>query len=510
MLENSEIEYYGISGGFNTESEPSLIDNPLKDLYVFRKDDLYSYDITNLLPKTASKTNKSSIKNKILTGLSIFSLSKIKSKLPKKIKKKETDITVDENVKEKKISKVLSILTLSKLRSKLAKKKEEKKLLNEQQISVEETGIENEQQEIKKDEPIVKVNDEVKEKKISKVLSILTLSKLRSKLAKKKEEKKLLKEQQISVEETNIENEQQKIETEEQNIEIDKEVEFNNDYEEDYDDKSIFTNYVLKRNEKKKSKKTEEEIVNYSILKRIFSFNTLLILIFIIFVVSFVVLLSILFDFDIFGLKKDSSLFNTKTITPCELTSDKFNEIKYTEIFNRDKKEYYVLFFSKKKTSTYYNYINPMLENNYIVYYVDLSKEENKAIYQGNSTGFVISSDTFLKVNEAEYEFYVVGKTNILNEMKTYLEEINQKKADEAIKNAEEQAKKAAEEKKKQEEAEKKKAESILKSIDEQTKSKLENNNSSIQSSSSKSADDIIKSVEEDATKKSNKKKKSE
>ena len=463
LLENSEIEYYGVSGGFDIE-DPSLVTNPLSSLLIYKKEDLEELTLSSILNKSK----------------------------PKKAKKEKT------KKERKKLLSIFSALSLSNLKSKLPKKKEK---VAKEELDLKE--IENKLEEV---ENVIEESKEQREK-IKEKKKILTIfSSIKDKFPKKKE-KEEEKEQEININE--IENKLEEVEnvieeSKEQREEI-KEVTSKKS-----ENESIFTNLVLKRKEKKKNKVlTEDEILNSSILRKIISFNSLLILIFILFSISFVVLLSILFDFDIFNLKKNSSILNTNSISPVKLNSDKFTEIKYDEIFNRDKKEYYVLFFNKKEKSTYYNYINTMLENKYDIYFVDISKEENKPIYQGNSTGFVISNDTLLKVNEKEYEFYVVGKTNILNEMKTYIDEINDKKAEEAIKKAEETAKKQAEEKANKEKEEKKKTESILKSIDEDAKSKLDSSNDTLSSNKTKTVEEIIKSVEEEADKKANSKKKS-
>ena len=91
----------------------------------------------------------------------------------------------------------------------------------------------------------------------------------------------------------------------------------------------------------------------------------------------------------------------------------------------------YVLFFKKKDKSTYYEYLNTLLKNEYKVYYVDLSKKDNKPIYEGNETGFVIGEDTLLKVKDREYSFYIRGRKNIIDEFKSYVDEIKKKQEEE-------------------------------------------------------------------------------
>ena len=196
----------------------------------------------------------------------------------------------------------------------------------------------------------------------------------------------------------------------------------------------------------------EEVEKKRSILRIIFSFNTFLFLICLAFVGAVLILLSYVNGMDILDLKKNN-IHNViapslKKVELKKENQEKFTEISFRDIFRQGESEYYVLMFTKKKETMYYFYLNTLIENNYRVYYVDLSKEENKALYNGNETGFVIKDDTWLKVKDGEYEFYVVVKTNILKELKDYVDSINKKKEEEAaIKKAEEEAKKQAKQK---------------------------------------------------------------
>ena len=45
-----------------------------------------------------------------------------------------------------------------------------------------------------------------------------------------------------------------------------------------------------------------------------------------------------------------------------------------------------------------------------------------------NELNLVIERDRFIKVKNKEYEYYVDGKNNILNEMNTYTLKLEQKK----------------------------------------------------------------------------------
>ena len=87
--------------------------------------------------------------------------------------------------------------------------------------------------------------------------------------------------------------------------------------------------------------------------------------------------------------------------------SEKMTEINYRDIFKQNG-EYYVLIFNNKKKSFYNYYLNTLIDNNYKIYFVDLKKEENKALYQGNESGFVIKDETLIKIKDGDYEFFVV------------------------------------------------------------------------------------------------------
>lgn len=188
----------------------------------------------------------------------------------------------------------------------------------------------------------------------------------------------------------------------------------------------------------------EEEYKEPSLLRRIFSFNTFLFLICLCFIGSAIVLYTYVTGMDILDLKKHSITYTILNINnPTKVKSDEFKEIKYEDIFKQPQKEYYVLFYNKKEKSVYHNMINTLVDNKYTIYYVNTKKEENKPIFAGNPTGFVIYDDTLLKVNDGEYEFYVVKKTNIVKELRDYVNEIDKK----------------IEEEKKKEEIEKKKKE---------------------------------------------------
>ena len=127
-------------------------------------------------------------------------------------------------------------------------------------------------------------------------------------------------------------------------------------------------------------------------------------------------------------------------------TKDKFREIAYTDMFSQGEPDYYVLFFDKKDKSVYYPYIDDLLRNGYTIYYVNKGKDNLS--FENNGTVFTVTTDTFFRITEGEYNFYIVDKSNILKEFKIYEKEIEEKEAEEARKAAEEAAKKEKEAKK--------------------------------------------------------------
>ena len=91
--------------------------------------------------------------------------------------------------------------------------------------------------------------------------------------------------------------------------------------------------------------------------------------------------------------------------------------------------EYYVLFYKKDgNKNKYYTYINKYLNNNIKVYYVNMNDTKNDYLKHQNELNLVIERDRFIKVKNKEYEYYVDGKNNILNEMNTYTLKLEQKK----------------------------------------------------------------------------------
>ena len=220
----------------------------------------------------------------------------------------------------------------------------------------------------------------------------------------------------------------------------------------------------------------EKEIsLFFRILRKIFSMNTLLIVIFFVFAGCVTVLVLFIFNIDILHLKKNVNKYSAVNISATTIDNEKYKEIAYTDIFNKDEKVYYVLFYKKKKTSTYHTYIDELIDNDYVIYYVDLNKKENEGIYQGNPTGFVIKDETLLKVNTKEYEFYVIGKNNILREFEENVKYIEELKEEKAKKEAADAENKQAEENKKKQEEKEKKAKEVIKKIEEESNKVIEN-----------------------------------
>lgn len=105
-----------------------------------------------------------------------------------------------------------------------------------------------------------------------------------------------------------------------------------------------------------------------------------------------------------------------------------FNEINGDQIFSMPESEYYVIFYKRdNEKNKYHTYINEYLKRDVKFYYINLSDEKNKYLYEPNNLNFTITTDRLLKVKDKEYEYFIDGKNNILNEMKKDIEKyINQ------------------------------------------------------------------------------------
>lgn len=183
--------------------------------------------------------------------------------------------------------------------------------------------------------------------------------------------------------------------------------------------------------------------------KKGFRFSYILIFLFLILLLTVGAFIFFLQNPDLIRIDSNNKieLEKKKYLTSKIINKDKFKEINAKDIFTQPDGNYYVLFFKKKsEKNSYFTYINKLIENNYIIYYVDLSKDENKFLYNSNELNFTLTKERFLKVEEGDFSFYIDGKTNILDEFSKYVKEL-------------EEAKKEAEKQKKLEEKEKKKQE---------------------------------------------------
>ena len=313
LEQSGETTYIGISGGFNKDSDPSLVEKPLKELKVAKYNDNYEKIVNNLL-------------------------SSEKKKEVEKVKEEEKKLA-----KEKK----------AKLKKQKEKIKEEKKEINKE--------IENVAKELDK----IKDNlDEARE-------------------AIKKQEEKKLKE----------------------NIEVKK----------DYFDK-------------KEEKEEVEEVVKHPILRMIFSFNTLLMLIS--FAVFFFVAVLYLYlnNVDLFNIMKDRKNYKySDTFKEYKLKdAEKFKETSVTDVFHQGESDYYVLFFNKKDKSSYYPFVDKFVNNGYTFYYVNIGKDKS-TVFEHNGTVFTVTTDTLFRVTDGDYNFFIVEKSNILREFKLYMKDIEAK-----------------------------------------------------------------------------------
>lgn len=169
--------------------------------------------------------------------------------------------------------------------------------------------------------------------------------------------------------------------------------------------------------------KTEENIKKSS---HKFHFSYILIFLFFVFISLLIICVIFSYDPDIIKINKNTSNYIASKITK----TDKFNEINGSDIYNQAEEEYYVLLYKKgkKEKNVYYTYINEYIENNSIIYYVNLNDEKNKFLYENNDLNFVVEGDRFLKVRDKDFEYYVSGKNNILKEMKNQVNIFNKEK----------------------------------------------------------------------------------
>lgn len=153
-----------------------------------------------------------------------------------------------------------------------------------------------------------------------------------------------------------------------------------------------------------------------------FSFSYILIGLFFIFIALLIG--CVIYTYDPNIIKIDS---NNEHISSVISSNYEFKEINGSDIFNQIDSEYYVLLYKKGSSNKnkYYTYVNEYLKNNIKIYYVNMNDEKNKFLYSNNDFNFIIEKDRLLKVKDKEFEYYVDGKSNILNEMKSYINLIN-------------------------------------------------------------------------------------
>ena len=129
----------------------------------------------------------------------------------------------------------------------------------------------------------------------------------------------------------------------------------------------------------------------------------------------------------IYGIADIKDEINEQAVRTSKLNKEyTFEEISGLDLFKKDDGEYYVLLYRKPKEETYkyYYFVNEYLKRKIKFYYVDLSKEENKFLFTKNDLNFTVFGDRFLKVKDHEYEYFVDGDNNILNEMESQIEKI--------------------------------------------------------------------------------------
>ncbi len=145
----------------------------------------------------------------------------------------------------------------------------------------------------------------------------------------------------------------------------------------------------------------------------------------IVIVILFTILILYINDINVFNLKKGKYKVDNITYKITELSKlTDFNEINGHDIYNGQDEVYYVLVFKKKDVSEYYTFVKTLIENNYKVFYVDSTKEENFFLREPNETGLIITKDRFIKVNNHDFEYYVDGKEFILKELKSESNEV--------------------------------------------------------------------------------------
>lgn len=223
-------------------------------------------------------------------------------------------------------------------------------------------------------------------------------------------------------------------------------------------DKSKSFAYIIddffKKEEVKKEEvfKPKEKVIKHPKLRKIFNITNLYIVQLIIILLLVVILVLYVKGYNIFNIKMGVYKQNYITYKKTNIKKvENLNELNGHDIYNVDDGVYYVLIFKKKEDSEYYTFFKTLIENEYRVYYVDMSKEENQFLLSPNETGHVIKANRFIKVNERDFEYYIDGKENILKELRN---ETNEVIKNNTLKKIEEENNKILEEEKQKENVE--------------------------------------------------------
>ena len=80
--------------------------------------------------------------------------------------------------------------------------------------------------------------------------------------------------------------------------------------------------------------------------------------------------------------------------------------------------------------------------------FLEISKEKDNISFEHDGTSFNVTTDTFFRITDGDYNFFIVEKSNILKEFKIYIDEIEAKEKEEAEIKAKEEAEKEKQAKK--------------------------------------------------------------
>ena len=207
--------------------------------------------------------------------------------------------------------------------------------------------------------------------------------------------------------------------------------------------KNIIHKISINRKDKKELKKIKSELSDKEELRLYeedeldstkiekthrFKFGYILLFLFLLFLISIGAFIYLLNNPDY---SSKTLSFGNKYKETELLHKDSFNEIDGREIYSKGEKVYYVLLYRKTDgKSKYYTYIDTLLENGYKIYYVNINDKKNEFLFAHNDLNFTITGDRFLKVDEGEFSFYIDGEKNILDELKSYVDEIEKKEAE--------------------------------------------------------------------------------